>query len=419
MAAAEAAAPPEILSPEFAEDPYPVYRVLRDDFPVYYHEAMQCFVVSRYADCAAIFKDLRFTSDNYSWQLEPVHGRTILQMEGSEHAKHRALLNPFFRGKGLEKFMPTIDRNAAELIQRAAESAADDIADEVKDLARIDIVDVFTTRFPINVIVDMLGLPKSDHDKFHRWYSSIMGFLSNLTQDPEVTADGLRTKEEFQNYLFPIIAERRENPGEDLLSRLCQAEVDGHAMTDEEIKAFCSLLLVAGGETTDKALASVVKNLLEHPEQLEAVRQDRSLIPRANAETLRYSPPVHMIMRQTAEDVEMHGVTMPEGSTVTLLLGSANRDERQFADPDRFDINREDLDIVRAWSGGANHMAFIQGRHFCVGSMLAKAETEVGLNLLLDRFPAMRIAEGTQAEEVGVFTRAPSELVIELTPAGV
>jgi cytochrome P450 len=408
---------PDILSPEFAEDPYPKYRVLRDEYPVHYHEGMQSFLVSRYEDCVAIFKDPVYSSQNYAWQLEPVHGRTILQMEGREHATHRALLNPFFRGKGLDRFMPVIHHNAAELIERTAESAAAELADELEGLAEVDLVDSFTTRFPINVIVDMLGLPKSDHAQFHRWYNSIMAFLSNLTQDPDVMADGLRTKEEFEEYMLPIVRERRANPGDDLLSRLCAAEVDGEQMSDEEIKAFCSLLLVAGGETTDKALASAVKNLLEHPDILAQVRDDRSLLPAINAETLRYSPPVHMIMREPLENVTLRGVEIPAGATVTVLIGSANRDERQYRDPDTFDPHRDDLDVDRAWSAGANHLAFILGRHFCVGAMLAKAETEVGLNLLLDRFPEMQLPEGVSIKEEGVFTRAPASLPVALRPA--
>ena len=406
---------PDILSPEFAENPYPIYKVLRDEYRVHYHEGMQSYVVSRFEDAAAVFKNPVFSSKNYEWQLEPVHGRTILQMDGSEHAKHRALLNPFFRGKGLERFMPVIHQNAAELIEATTEKAASQLVDEMEREAELDIVDAFTTRFPVNVIVDMLGLPKADHKQFHQWYNSIMAFLSNLTQDPDVTAAGLRTKQEFEDYMLPIIAERRSNPGHDLLSRLCEAEVDGHQMSDEEIKAFCSLLLVAGGETTDKAIASALKNLLEDRSQFEAVLEDRSLVTAANAETLRYSPPVHMIMRQPDEDVELGGVTIPAGTTVIVLLGSANRDEPQFADPDSFDIFREDLDVDHAYTAGANHMAFILGRHYCVGAMLAKAETEVAMNLLLDRFPDMRLMEGKEAREEGVFTRAPAELWVRLS----
>lgn len=405
---------PDILAPQFAADPYPHYRTLRDEHPLHFHEGMQSWVLARYEDCVQAFKNPAFTSDNYAWQLEPVHGKTILQMEGSEHARHRALLNPFFRGKGLERFMPVIHHNAAELLEAVAGKGASDLMDEFELESEIDLVARFTTRFPINVIVDMLGLPKSDHNKFHRWYSSIMGFLSNLTQDPDVTAAGLQTKDDLEAYMLPIIRERRENPGEDLLSRLCLAEVDGHQMTDQEIKAFVSLLLTAGGETTDKAVASAVKNLLEHPDQLAQVREDRGLIDNVIAETLRYSPPVHMIMRQPKEDVQMHGQTIPAGATVVVLLGAANRDDRQYADPDRFDIHRADLDVAKAFSGAANHLAFILGRHFCVGAMLAKTEMDIALNMLLDRFPDMALAEGHVPTEVGIFTRAPDELRVSL-----
>lgn len=401
---------PDILSPEFALDPYPIYAELRDDYPIHYHAGMESYVLARYADCADAFKNPAFTSDNYAWQLEPVHGKTILQMEGTEHSRHRALLNPFFRGKGLDRFMGVIHHNAAELIEAFAGKSAAELIDGFAVEDEVDLVERFTTRFPINVIVDMLGLPKSDHDKFHRWYSSIMGFLSNLTQDPDVTAAGLQTKEDLQEYILPIIKDRRDNPGDDLLSRLCQAEVDGHQMSDLEIKAFVSLLLTAGGETTDKAVASAMKNLLENPEQMREVREDRSLVLNVIAETLRYSPPVHMIMRQPREDVTIHDTTIPAGSTVIVLLGAANRDERQYRAPDVFDIHREDLDVDKAFSAAANHLAFILGRHFCVGSLLAKSEMEIAINLLLDRFPDIQLASGHTPGEVGVFTRAPDEL---------
>lgn len=394
--------PPDILSDDFASDPYPHYRVLRDQYPLMWHEATQSYIVSRYEDVEKAFRDPVFTSENYEWQLEPVHGRTILQMSGKEHATHRALVTPAFRGNELEqKFRPVIERNARELIE------------QFRGRSPVDLVDEFATRFPINVIVDMLGLPKSDHAKFHGWYTSIMAFLANLNQDPEVYAEGVRTKEAFQEYLIPIIQDRRNNLGDDLLSTLCAAEIDGSQMTDEEIKAFCSLLLTAGGETTDKAIASLFKNLLEHPDQLEAVRADRSLVPAAFAETLRFSPPVHMIMRQPSEDVELSGGVVGSGSTVTCLIGAANRDEHRFSDPESFDVFRSDLATNKAFSAAANHLAFCLGRHFCVGALLAKTEVEVGANMLLDAMPEMCLAATSQPVEDGVFTRAPTSVNIQ------
>jgi cytochrome P450 len=396
-------ASPDLLSPECAADPTETWRVFREEHPLYFDAAMNSYVLSRYADVERAFKDKVFTSDNYSWQLEPVHGRTILQMDGRDHAVHRGLVTPAFRGSELtEKFVPVMARNARELI------------DGFRTAGEVDLVDQFTTRYPINVIVDMLGLPKADHEKFHRWYSSIMAFLSNLTLDPDVIADGLRTKEELEAYMLPKIAERRADPRDDLLSTLCTAEIDGQRMTDLEIKAFVSLLLVAGGETTDKALASLIWNLVQHPDQLAKVRADRSLVPNAFAETLRHSPPVQMIMRQPSADVEIGGGTIPAGATVVCLIAAANRDPEKYADPDRFDVTRSDLNFATAFAAAANHTGFAFGRHFCVGAMLAKVEVETAVNQLLDAMDDIELAAPVTAE--GVYTRAPTSLKLRFTP---
>ncbi|MFF8914865.1 cytochrome P450 [Streptomyces sp. NPDC015032] len=398
---------PDILSPEFAADPYPAYRLMRDTAPLIWHEATQSYVISRYEDVERVFRDKKaeFTTDNYDWQIEPVHGKTILQLSGREHAVRRALVAPAFRGVDLqEKFLPVIERNSRELI------------DAFRSSGSADLVNDYATRFPVNVIADMLGLDKADHARFHRWYTSVIAFLGNLSGDPEVAAAGERTRVEFAEYMLPIIRERRENLGDDLLSTLCAAEVDGVRMSDEDIKAFCSLLLAAGGETTDKAIASIFANLLLHPDQLAAVRADRGLIPRAFAETLRYSPPVHMIMRQSATEVELGGGTIPAGVTVTCLIGGANRDESRYRDPDRFDIFRDDLTTTTAFSAAADHLAFALGRHFCVGALLAKAEVEIGVSQLLDAMPNMRLADGFDPVEEGVFTRGPQRLPVRFTP---
>ncbi|WP_395103940.1 cytochrome P450 [Actinomadura sp. SCN-SB] len=393
----------DIMSPECQTDPGPVWEALRETAPLSFHEGLDAYVISRYDDVEKAFKNPVFTSDNYSWQLEPVHGRTILQMDGREHSVHRGLVTPAFRGSELTtKFAPVILRNARELV------------DGFRHAGEVDLVDAFTTRFPINVIVDMLGLPKSDHALFHRWYTSIMAFLGNLAQDQGVIDRGLRTKEELQAYMLPRIAERRADPRDDLLSTLCTAEIDGERMTELEIKAFVSLLLVAGGETTDKALASMMVNLVNHPEQMARVRADRTLIANAFAETLRYSPPVQMIMRQPAEDVEVSGGTIPAGATVICLIAAANRDPRHYAEPDRFDITRPDLDFGKAFTAAANHTGFAFGRHFCVGAMLAKTEVEIATNELLDAMDDIELLE--PAPLSGLFTRAPTSLRLRFRP---
>ncbi|MFG2136482.1 cytochrome P450 [Streptomyces sp. NPDC048650] len=398
--------PPDILSPDFAADPYPAYRVLREHYPLFHDPGTGSYLISRYEDVQRAFREPVFTTDNYAWQLEPVHGgRTLPQMSGHEHAVRRALVAPAFRGRDLrERFLPVIESNARELI------------DAFRDADEADLVAQFATRLPVNVIVDMLGLDRADYDRFHTWYGAVVAFLANISQDPDVTAVGLRTTEELAAHLLPVIQERRAAPGDDLLSGLCTAEIDGTRMSDRDITAFVSLLLAAGGETTDKAIAGVFRNLLAHPDQLAAVQADRGLVPAAFAETLRYTPPIQMIMRQPAEDVTLSGGTVPAGSTVTCLIGAAHRDERRYARADTFDIFRTEIAAAGAFSAAADHVAFGLGRHFCVGALLAKAEVEVGVNQLLDAFPFMDFAEGAAPAEVGVFTRGPSRLRVRLTP---
>nr|WP_185907015.1 cytochrome P450 [Streptomyces sp. WAC04770] len=380
---------------------------MRDDEPLIWHAATNSYIVSRYEDVERVFKDKKgeFSTENYDWQIEPVHGRTILQLSGREHAVRRALVAPAFRGSDLrDKFLPVIERNSRELIDR------------FRTTGSVDLVTDYASRFPVNVIADMLGLDKSDYDRFHGWYTAVIAFLGNLSGDQEVIRAGERTRVEFAEYMLPIIRERREAPGDDLLSVLCTAEVDGVRMSDEDIKAFCSLLLAAGGETTDKAIAAIFANLLRHPDQLAAVRADRELISRAFAETLRYTPPVHMIMRQSTTEVTLSGGTIPAGATVTCLIGAANRDGNRYRDPDSFDIFREDLAATNAFSAAADHLAFALGRHFCVGALLAKAEVEIGVGQLLDAMPDIRLADGFDPAEHGVFTRGPQSLPVRFTP---
>ncbi|MET9052781.1 cytochrome P450 [Streptomyces rhizosphaericola] len=380
---------------------------MRDDEPLIWHEATNSYIISRYEDVERVFKDKKgeFSTENYDWQIEPVHGRTILQLSGREHAVRRALVAPAFRGSDLrDTFLPVIERNSRELIDR------------FRTTGSVDLVTDYASRFPVNVIADMLGLDKSDYDRFHGWYTAVIAFLGNLSGDQEVIRAGERTRVEFAEYMLPIIRERREAPGTDLLSVLCTAEVDGVRMSDEDIKAFCSLLLAAGGETTDKAIAAIFANLLRHPDQLAAVRADRELISRAFAETLRYTPPVHMIMRQSTTEVALSGGTVPAGATVTCLIGAANRDGNRYRDPDSFDIFREDLAATNAFSAAADHLAFALGRHFCVGALLAKAEVEIGVGQLLDAMPDIRLADGFDPVEHGVFTRGPQSLPVRFTP---
>jgi pulcherriminic acid synthase len=397
---------PDILSAEFAIDPQPHYKIMRDHYPLLHHEPSGYYFITRYDDVARAYKDsIAFSNENYGFQMEPVIGRTLIQMGGREHSVNRQLVTPALRGRYLDSFLPRVHDNARSMI------------DKFRHEGKVELIEQFTKWFPINVVVDMLDLPHSDLPKFHNWYSSIMAYLSNLTRDPEILAWGERTKQEYPAYILPIIAERRKNLGTDLISRLCQSEIEGEMFTDEQIKALLGLLLIAGGETTDKAIASCLRNLLEHPDQLEQVRADPSLATRAIAESLRFHPPVQIILRTATSDVEVSGGVIPAGSTVGCVNGAANRDERRYADPDTFDIHRGDLNVDQAFSGAADHVAFALGRHFCVGSLLAKREMETAINQLLEALPGIRFAEGFTPRDIGLFTRGPEELWVEFTAA--
>lgn len=404
--------PPDILSPKHDLDPNETYRALLEDHPVLFDAGTNSWLVCRHADLVRIFKSRSITSENYDWQIAPVHGRTIIQMEGKEHTMHRRLLSPFFHGGGLETFKPTIHAAAESLITPILEREAAAVARGEKSRGEVDLAKGFFHQFPITVIEEMLALPAEDHADFERWYSNIMDFIANISGAQEPMDRGLAARAEMSEYFLPLVAKRREGDGHDLLTLMCQAEVDGQHLTDEEVRAFISLMITAGGETTDRALGNMFMQLLRHPDQLKAVYNDRNLIIDAFAETMRHTPPVHIAGRQPTEDIEIAGVTIPKGATITCLVAAAGRDPRKFSDPDRFDIFRTDNDTDRAFSAAADHLGFANGRHFCAGAMLARAEVEIGANLLLDRMSDLRMADGFAPEPHGRFTRGVDSLKV-------
>lgn len=398
---------PDLFSVEFARDPYPAYRTMRKEQPLFFHEGMQSYILSRHEDVARALKDAAFSTRNYGWQLGPIHGRTIMEKEGKELAAHRSLVQPWFRGRPLQdKLLPRIELIAAEFISA------------FRSRGEVELISEFTTCFPLSVIVDILGFPRTEWARFHGWHKAILNFLANLKQDPQIRDAGLAARQALHDYVLPLVKQRREHPQDDLLSALCNGEVEGWRLADSEIVGFCGTLLGAGGSTTDKALASLMKNLIEHPEQLAAVRADRSLIDRAFAETLRYSPPLHMILRVTNQDVTVSGGNIPANATVTCLLAAANRDETVFESPDTFDLHRKELHVERSFGGGAEHAAFGLGRHFCVGATLAKVEVRAAVSQLLDAMHDIRFADDTAPPEVGLFSRAPSRLPLRFTSVG-
>lgn len=393
---------PDILSPEFAADPYPVYHAWHENHPLLWHEQRNAWIVSRYDDVRTALMSDDFSTEPY-WEMNGVmHGRSVNNMGGREHVKTRALVQPALRGKTFEtRTRPIIHDHAQALV------------DEIKGQGHADLVADYCNPLPLLVIRHILGLPDSDHEFFKRIYTDKHDYFYNFQNDPEITRKAFEAVEDFEEYMYRMIPERRADPREDLVSELAHAEVDGEKLSDEDIKSFLSLLLAGGAETTAATTASMFMNLLLNPAQLDAVRADRSLIPRAFAEAVRYAVPNQIVPRKALKDVELSGGTVRAGDELLVFHGAANRDASKFERPDEFDIFRPELDPGKDFSNASFHMAFGRGRHFCVGAFLARHEAEISANIVFDELPDIRLAAGHVPHEAGHFSRGPAELLVE------
>lgn len=407
---------PDILSPEHDRDPQIAYRHLRENAPVVYHEGTAAWLVTRHEDILKIFRSKDITSDNYAGAIGTVYGVTLLQLDGKEHQQQRSLLQPLMTGTVMAAYKPVVQKVASELFLPAFEAAVAPLRAGEAEFAEIDLAEAYLQAIPISVIIEMLDLPRESRGDFIRWFKDLMAFVANVGNDPEQAARGIRARDELADFVGPLIAERRARPGEDLVSRMCSAELNGVGLSDDEVRSFITLMIVAGGETTDRALGETMLNLLRHPDQLAAVRADRSLVTTAFVETLRYSSPVNIASRTAAVDVQVGDVTIPAGGLIHCLLGAGNRDPRKFSEPDVFNIFRSDNSTEKGFTGAADHLGFANGRHHCVGAALAKAEVEAGLNLILDHMSDLRLAEGFVPVETGLWTRGVDNLRVAFKP---
>jgi cytochrome P450 len=327
----------------------------------------------------------------YEGVMGAVMGRTILQMDEPEHRVQRALVSPTFRSKVLEQW-------EGDLVQRVVNELIDGFA----GLGTADLVQELTFNFPVQVIAQILGLPRSDFPKFQRWAIGITSVASDWER-------GLASSAALRDYFADVLDERRLHPADDLISELLVAEVDGKTLDDEEIFSFLRLLLPAGVETTYRASGNMLYGLMTNPDQLQRVKDDRALVADAFEETIRWEPPVTVILRRATRDTEIGGVPVQEGADVGLLLGSANRDERKYEHPDQFDIFRASRQSV----------GFGFGVHVCLGMHLARMETRVAINTLFDRLPDMRLTPepGQDLHIKGMAFRSPIALPVAFTPA--
>jgi pulcherriminic acid synthase len=411
--------PHVFFGPEYAANPYPTLKVLRDHYPAY-RLPNGIWMLTRYDDVVAGFKDtVNFSASPNGVTIGAVFGPTLMEYDGDEHTKLRNLVAGEFVGLKFNGLLPVISRNAMALIEKFTAKQARRMAEQASRTGEIDIVDDFATRLPLNVILDVLDLPQEAHEQFHQWYPAMM---NGINGDAEARAKGIQANADYHAYLDPLIDARSANPGDDLLSRLAIAEVDGQRMTKQEIKSFASLILVAGAETTDKAIANLWYQLLANPAQWDAVQRDPELLERAFTEMMRVHPPAAGQMRRALRDVEIHGEVIPEGAFVNLSIYGANRDERVFANPDSFDLFREDLYFGRDLRGGyheggrASHLGFGLGKHFCVGYQLARAETVIGTKMLMEVVRNPRFKPGSNPGPIAI-RQAPWSLPLEFDVA--
>jgi cytochrome P450 len=275
------------------------------------------------------------------------------------------------------------------------EAIAHQLIDDFVTDGRADLVEQFAKTFPLRVIAHIIGVPIQDYEAFQSWSLALIGFAS----DPPA---GFAAAESLVTFLTPIVENRRARPAQDLLSTLVHAEVEGHRLTDEEIYSFLRLLLPAGAETTYRLIGNTLFALLHHVDQLDAVRAERSQIKWAIEETLRWEAPVQLASRETTTAVSIAGVELPAGAPVLTCVGAANRDEQHYPHPDEFDMHRRADD----------HVAFGFGRHFCLGSHLARLEATTALNALLDRLPRLRLDPSQTSQVLGFAFRSPDQLPV-------
>ncbi|MFF8291399.1 cytochrome P450 [Streptomyces sp. NPDC016309] len=393
-------------SPAFVADPYPAYAGLRAGGRVHWFEPTRQYLVPRHADVSALLRDRRlgrtyrhrFTHEEFGRTPPPAahepfhtlndHG--MLDLEPPDHTRVRRLVSKAFTPRTVERLRPYVHRLAGELVDVLVADGGGDLLTAVAE------------PLPVAVIAEMLGIPESDRAPLRPWSADICG-MYELNPDEGTAARAVRASAEFSAYLRELIAERRAAPGEDLISALIAAHDEGDRLTEQEMVSTCVLLLNAGHEATVNATVGGWWTLFRHPEQLAALRADPGLVPTAVAELLRYDTPLQLFERWVLDDIEIGGTTVPRGSEVALLFGSANRDPDVFDRPDTLDLSRSDNP----------HVSFGAGIHYCLGAPLARIELAASMEALLTRAPALRPA-GEPERSPGFVIRGLKGLPVEV-----
>ncbi|MFF3908391.1 cytochrome P450 [Streptomyces sp. NPDC001848] len=369
--------------PAFVADPYPAYAELRARGRVHWFEPTGQWLVPHHADVSALLRDRRlgrtyqhrFTHEDFGRtapppEQEPFHtlnDHGMLDLEPPDHTRIRRLVSKAFTPRTVEQLKPYVHGLAGELVARLVEAGGGDLLTDVAE------------PLPVAVIAEMLGIPEADRGQLRPWSADICG-MYELNPSEETARKAVRASVEFSEYLRELIAERRTEPGEDLISGLIAAYDEGDRLTEQEMISTCVLLLNAGHEATVNATVNGWWALFRHPDQLAALRADHALVPSAVEELMRYDTPLQLFERWVLDEIEIDGTAIPRGAEIAMLFGSANHDPAVFDAPEKLDLTRRDNP----------HISFSAGIHYCIGAPLARIELAASMSALLERAPTLR-----------------------------
>ena len=376
------------FDPAVQLDPYPSFHKLRQLAPVL-DTPIGATVFSRWADCSQILRDPHFSSasehqESGARQLRERMARSmgferlskmadtlLLFLDPPDHTRIRQLVSKAFTPRTVEQLRPKIDELVSGLL------------DDAVAKGEMDLIPDLAYPLPVVVICELLGVPAADHERFQGWSKTLAAMIDPIA-DPSLLAGAEQAVMAFDDFFRELLEVRRANPGEDLLTALLHAEEEGERLSEDELLSLAILLLVAGHETTMNLIGNGMLALFRNPEQLQALRDDPTRIRNGVEEFLRFDPPVQFTARTATADVTVGGRLLHKGDATIVLIGAANRDPAQFAEPDRLDLSRPEAN---------RHLAFSGGIHYCLGAALARVEAQSAIGQLVGRFPALAQAD--------------------------
>ena len=380
-------------SPDFLRDPYPVLAALRSTGPVLWHEPMGMWLATTHESVSQVLRNRAFGRIWTDWEpaaeMEPfnaLHRTQMMENEPPEHTRLRRLVAGAFGRGHVERMRPRIEELAASMVDRLFDVSTDsdegspEPGDSRRSPQTVDILGRYAEPMPVYVIADLLGVPREDHVRLRAWSQAIVHMYEPHV-DAETRAKAIEASRAFSDYVRAVVADRRENLGEDLISDLI-TEGRGAKLTDDELVASVVLLLNAGHEASVNVFGNGIHALLSHPDQLTRVTSGEVPIDVALEELIRYDAPLQLFERTATRNVKVCGETIKAGQKIACLMGSANRDSDAFPDADTFDVGRDPNP----------HVGFGMGLHFCLGAPLARLELQISLKTLLDRFPRLALA---------------------------